>query len=156
MNYVDPSGHTAIAAVGAGAALASNPVGWIILGIGIIATVSVAGLIYVIDNQDSIGGFDYVFQPFEEPVNPFISTTTSSTVEQIGNIFQAKKKNQKYDPDPFKRPGQKKQNRENKYKNRKKDNYSPRNNKRNNQPAKPKHHTPAKEHRKVKKKQKKK
>ena len=156
VNYVDPSGHTAIAAVGAGAALASNPVGWIILGIGIIATVSVAGLIYVIDNQDSIGGFDYVFQPFEEPVNPFISTTTSSTVEQIGNIFQAKKKNQKYDPDPFKRPGQKKQNRENKYKNRKKDNYSPRNNKRNNQPAKPKHHTPAKEHRKVKKKQKKK
>ena len=54
---------------------------------------------------------------------------------------------QKYDPDPYARPNQKKQGRENKGKNRRKDNYTPRNNKRNNKPARPKKHTPAREHR---------
>ena len=53
-----------------------------------------------------------------------------------------------YDPDPYKRKGQKKQGRENKNKNRKKDNYTPRNNKRNGKPAVPKKHTPAKPHQK--------
>ena len=54
---------------------------------------------------------------------------------------------QKYDPDPYARPNQKKQGRENKGKNRRKDNYTPRNNKRNNKPARPKKHTPARDHR---------
>ena len=54
---------------------------------------------------------------------------------------------QKYNPDPYARPNQKKQGRENKGKNRRKDNYTPRNNKRNNKPARPKKHTPARDHR---------
>ena len=56
---------------------------------------------------------------------------------------------QKYDPDPYARPNQKKQGRENKGKNRRKDNYTPRNNKRNNKPARPKKHTPARDHRRA-------
>lgn len=54
-----------------------------------------------------------------------------------------------YNPDPFARPNQKKQGRENKNRNRKKENFKPRNNKRNNKPAKPKKHTPGREHRKI-------
>ncbi len=54
----------------------------------------------------------------------------------------------KYDPDPYARPGQKKQYRENKNKNRKKKDFEPRNNRRDNMPRPPKHHTPGRDHRK--------
>ena len=56
-------------------------------------------------------------------------------------------KKEDYNPDPYKRPGRKKQGRENANKARKR-NWEPRNNKRDNKPAKPKKHTPGKEHRK--------
>lgn len=51
-----------------------------------------------------------------------------------------------YNPDPYKRPGQKKQGREKKNKSRKKPNWEPRNGTR--RPKKPKSHTPGKDHRK--------
>lgn len=47
------------------------------------------------------------------------------------------------DPDPYRRPGQKKQGREVKSKARKSDKWQPR-----KQPRPPKHHTPGREHRK--------
>ena len=49
-----------------------------------------------------------------------------------------------YDPNPYKRPGEKKQNRENRSKSRQKGNWEPRNNRRDGKPAKPKSHTPSK------------
>ena len=52
----------------------------------------------------------------------------------------------KKDPDPYARPGQKKQNREVKEKKRKKDNFKSRSGKRRIQP--PKKHTPGREHQK--------
>lgn len=52
-------------------------------------------------------------------------------------------KTARYNPDPYARPGQKKQNRELKNKNRSKQGYKPRNNKRDGKPAKPKKHTPS-------------
>ena len=49
-----------------------------------------------------------------------------------------------YDPNPYARPGEKKQNRENRSKSRTKDGWEPRNNRRDGRPAKPKSHTPSK------------
>ena len=74
----------------------------------------------------------------------------ASMVISAASVYFAKKTkgNSSYDPDPYKRPDQKKQGREGKNKNREKENYKPRNNRRDNKPAKPKHHTPAKEHQK--------
>ena len=70
-----------------------------------------------------------------------LGAATISTVVYCGvKIYKAVKNN----PDPYARPGQKKQGRENKNKNRKRDTFSSRNNKRNKMPAKPKKHTPSK------------
>lgn len=49
----------------------------------------------------------------------------------------------KEEVDPYARPGQKKQGRENKNKSRRDDNFESRNNRRNKKPAKPKRHTPS-------------
>ena len=51
-----------------------------------------------------------------------------------------------YDPDPYKRAGQKKQGRENKSHARKKSGWQPRNNRRDEKPRKPKKHTPGRGH----------
>ena len=51
-----------------------------------------------------------------------------------------------YNPDPYARPGQKKQGRERKEKKKGGGNWNPRNNRRNEKP--PKHHTPGKDHQK--------
>ena len=56
----------------------------------------------------------------------------------------------RYDPDPNRRPGQKKQGRENKGKSRTKDNWKPRNNRRDGSPRPLPKHTPGREHRKYK------
>ncbi len=53
-----------------------------------------------------------------------------------------------YDPDPYARPNQKKQGRENKNKSRKDKNWEPRNNKRDGKPNRPPKHTPGRDHRK--------
>lgn len=68
--------------------------------------------------------------------------------ESTESNFASSKSESKYDPDPYARPNQKKQNRETKNKNRKKDNFQPRNNRRDGKPAPPKHHTPGRDHRK--------
>ena len=80
---------------------------------------------------------------------------TAAAVAEAGESvveFSKKSKNNKnsYDPDPYKRPGQKKQNREGKNLNRQKKSFTPRNNRRDGMPAPPKKHTPGRDHRKYK------
>ena len=65
----------------------------------------------------------------------------------IGGVVYARTKSKgksKSEVDPYRRPGQKKQNRETKNKSRQSEDFTPRNNKRNKKPAKPKSHTPSK------------
>ena len=66
----------------------------------------------------------------------------------MSTTFSKKSKNQKnsYDPNPYKRPGQKKQGREPREKKRAKD-WTPNPNKK---PSPPKKHTPGRDHRKYK------
>ncbi|MBQ6171886.1 MAG: RHS repeat-associated core domain-containing protein [Clostridia bacterium] len=70
----------------------------------------------------------------------------AATIELIDSTVEYAKSD--YDPDPYKRPNQKKQGRENKNKARKKKDWEPRNNCRDRMPRKPKHHTPGDDHRK--------
>lgn len=140
INYVDPSGHNplAIPLYEYGAVNVWNPSGWIALAVAGVLTV---GTIYV-------GGKAYEsYELYEMTAD---SNTKAVTEIQVSAVAKRKAK-VTYDPDPYGRPNQKKQNRETKNKNRKKKNYKPKNNKRDNKPAKPKKHTPAKEHRKLKK-----
>ena len=76
--------------------------------------------------------------------NPNTNNTFSSDDIESGDIVC--KGN--YNPDPYKRPGQKKQGRENKNKSRNGKNWNPRNNRRDGKPAMPKKHTPGSDHRK--------
>ena len=55
----------------------------------------------------------------------------------------------KEETDPYRRPGQKKQGRENKNKARRHDDWQPRNNRRDGKPRAPKKHTPGRDHRKL-------
>ena len=82
----------------------------------------------------------------------FISAVVSIVVtkEAIDVVSAKRHKTKEYNPDPYGRENQKKQGRENKNKNRTKENYKPKNNKRNNMPAKPKKHTPGRGHNKYK------
>ena len=63
---------------------------------------------------------------------------------------KTKKEKRKEEVDPYARPGQKKQGREVKSKSRRNKNFKSNNNKRNNKPAKPKSHTPMRDHQKYK------
>lgn len=93
------------------------------------------GLSLVIDIADKlnskmgVGNFAAVEMPKESK-------------EIMASILQARK----YDPDPYARLGQKKQEREKKSKSREKDNFESRSNKRS--PNEPKRHTPGKDHQK--------
>jgi len=60
--------------------------------------------------------------------------------------FSFAKGRTKKEADTYGRPNQKKQGREVKNKNRQKDNYRPKNNRRDGKPAPPKHHTPGRDH----------
>ncbi len=79
--------------------------------------------------------------------NPVGWAIVGALVVVIGGyyIYDSVKTAKKSDPDPYARPGQKKQGRERKAKARKKDNWKPKSN-----PKKPKKHTPGKDHRKYK------
>ncbi len=76
------------------------------------------------------------------------STVTAISVAAESVSYSKAKAQAKYVPNPYASPGQKKQGRENKNKNRKKPNYEPRNNRRDAKPARLKHHTPMKDHQK--------
>lgn len=81
------------------------------------------------------------------PVGWIVIGTVAVTSITVAGIVYAKGRS-KEEVDPYARPDQKKQGRENKNKSRQNDNFKPRNNKRNGKPAEPKHHTPGKEHQK--------
>ena len=66
--------------------------------------------------------------------------------ETTFNLPAESKGKSKSEVDPYARPGQKKQGRENKNKSRQRDNFKPRNNRRDGKPAPPKHHTPGRDH----------
>lgn len=83
------------------------------------------------------------------PVAIAVATTVVVVVGVSAAIKYAKSKSNeksKEDVDPYARPGQKKQGREKKNKNRRNDNFEDRSNKRTKKP--PKHHTPGKDHQK--------
>ena len=80
------------------------------------------------------------------PIVIAASVTVVAVVSISTAIKYAKSKangKAKENVDPYARPGQKKQGRENKNKSRKKDNFKSKNNRRDNMPAKPKKHTPS-------------
>ena len=92
-----------------------NPVGWAIIGVTTVVSITVITCVIV---------------------DEFSSRSTSIS------------ESSSYDPDPYKRPGQKQQGRENKYKSRTKEGWKPNPNKK---PKPLKKHTPGKDHRKYKK-----
>ena len=78
-------------------------------------------------------------------VDTVIDTVSDKTDEAPQVIIEEK---EKYDPNPYKRPGEKKQNRENRNKSRQKKDWKPRNNRRSGKPAKTKKHIPGRDHKK--------
>lgn len=81
-------------------------------------------------------------------VDALPGNATATDAATIGISIGATVAKEKYDPNPYKRPGQKKQGRKNRNGSRKKPDWEPRNNKRSKTPAEPKKHTPGKDHRK--------
>ena len=79
-------------------------------------------------------------------VDSAISDSADSEVEAPPQKIESSeiKSDADYDPNSYKRAGEKKQNRENRSKSRSKAGWNPRNNRRDGKPAKPKSHTPSK------------
>ncbi len=98
----------------------------------------------------------YINQYHESLIITLLSNLIDFGIESLDNAAEWIKENvidtdyisfsKNYNPDPYARPGQKKQGRERKEKKKGGGNWSPRNNRRNERP--PKHHTPGKEHQK--------
>ena len=81
----------------------------------------------------------------ELPVAPQQYIQQQNIDVYINDFSQSEiKTNKDYDPNPYARPGEKEQNRENRNKSRAKKGWKPRNNRRDGKPAKPKSHTPSK------------
>ena len=154
VNYYDPKGDDAIAllagwassAWGLAAADGPLPIGDIIYGAGCLVLGSVV-IIEAITVSDEAAAFpvDNSFPTVD--VLPYDTAVIDAAIDaatvsiRIG-VSVAK---EKYDPDPFARPGQKKQGRERKEKKKGADNWNPNPNKR---PKPLPHHTPGRDHQK--------
>ncbi len=93
--------------------------------------------------------FNYNQQFIYDESTSIIQDTIEYENDGFNTVLAKKENGGKYDPNPYRRPGEKKQNRENQIKSRQKSNWKPRNNKRDGKPAKPKPHSPSKKgHRK--------
>ena len=154
VNYYDPKGDDAIAllagwassAGGLAAADGPLPIGDIIYGAGCLVLGSVV-IIEAITVSDEAAAFpvDNSFPTVD--VLPYDTAVIDAAIDaatvsiRIG-VTVAK---EKYDPDPFARPGQKKQGRERKEKKKGADNWNPNPNKR---PKPLPHHTPGRDHQK--------
>ena len=154
VNYYDPKGDDAIAllagwassAWGLAAADGPLPIGDIIYGAGCLVLGSVV-IIEAITVSDEAAAFpvDNSFPTVD--VLPYDTAVIDAAIDaatvsiRIG-VTVAK---EKYDPDPFARPGQKKQGRERKEKKKGADNWNPNPNKR---PKPLPHHTPGRDHQK--------
>jgi len=101
----------------------------------------VEGSIYspIIKNQ--LNTKIYISQPLED------WQYESTPVVDVAPATTPQVEFQEYDPNPYKRAGQKKQGRENRNKSRTKPQWKSRNNRRDGKPAKPKKHTPSNDHR---------
>ena len=154
VNYYDPKGDDAIAllagwassAWGLAAADGPLPIGDIIYGAGCLVLGSVV-IIEAITVSDEAAAFpvDNSFPTVD--VLPYDTAVIDAAIDaatvsiRIG-VTVAK---EKYDPDPFARPGQKKQGRERKENKKGADNWNPNPNKR---PKPLPHHTPGRDHQK--------
>ena len=115
---------------------------------GVLIYIAVDSSIMVDDSQSTI--LDHMMDInnnteifISQPVD---SVITQESIDSRDSVSQIKPKD--YDPNPHARPNQKKQGRENGNKARKSPKWEPRNNRRDGQPAKPKKHTPGRDHRK--------
>ena len=150
VNYYDPKGDDSIAllagwassAWGLAAADGPLPIGDIIYGAGCLVLGSVV-IIEAITVSDEAAAFpvDNSFPTVD--VLPYdTAVIDAATVSIRIGVTVAK---EKYDPDSFARPGQKKQGRERKEKKKGADNWNPNPNKR---PKPLPHHTPGRDHQK--------
>lgn len=150
VNYYDPKGDDAIAllagwassAWGLAAADGPLPIGDIIYGAGCLVLGSVV-IIEAITVSDEAAAFpvDNSFPTVD--VLPYdTAVIDAATVSIRIGVTVAK---EKHDPNPFARPGQKKQGRERKEKKKGADNWNPNPNKR---PKPLPHHTPGRDHQK--------
>ena len=104
--------------------------------IGEVAYITVGAILGIVVAIDAAKSHDNAFNEIIPEVSKY------------GSLVKEKSQESEYDPNPYKRPNEKKQNRENRSKSRTKTGWAPRNNKRSGTPAKPKKHTPGKDHRK--------
>ena len=149
VNFVDYSGESAEAVssffgwLWSAAIAEPTPVGEGIATFITVAAVVGYGFLELGEWIDDLSQSDkkeeiYVAPPIQSvPQQNIDSSTVSDSQSEI-------KTNNDYDPNPYRRAGEKKQNRENRNKSREKDGWKPRNNKRDGKPAKPKPHTPSK------------
>ena len=154
VNYLDPYGEDAEALLAgwasAGWGLAAVdgplPIGDIIYVAGCFVLGGVV-IIEAMTNIDEIA--DTTLPTYDLPmVDALPGNVTATDAATIGISIGATVAKEEYDPNPYKRQGQKKQGRENRNGSRKKPGWEPRNNKRSKTPAEPKKHTPGKDHRK--------
>ena len=118
---------------GAGPIAAAEPT--IFVEAILVAGLIVVGGIWLGETvADSIESFDELYDI------PKSISQDSQNVSSNNEIKVAKD----YDPNPYRREGEKKQNIENRNKSRYNDDWEPRNNRRDGKPAKPKSHTPSK------------
>lgn len=147
INYSDSTGEVAIlASLGALLYSAAAFVG----AVAVTATVIVAvkGAVELGETiseavSDAVGEKDSATTRAKAPQQ---STIQDNTECVIGNSSTEIKTKEKYNPNPYAREGEKKQNRENRTKARTKLGWQPRNNRRDGKPAKPKAHTPGRDH----------
>ncbi len=150
INYYDPSGEDAVAFLwrwitGAGAVAAAEPTAFgeliAVFGIIVIGTVVVG--------EKLVDGFESLLEEDDDPpqsiIDPPQSIIEFDETEEIVNRSDSIKSEvtEKYDPNPYRRPGEKKQNRENRNKAREHLGWEPRNNRRDGKPAKVPKHTPS-------------
>ena len=110
---------------------------------------TISGIFEETPYYNPILDFEYNQQFIYDESTPIVQDTIEYKNDSSNTVLAKKENGGKYDPNPYRRPGEKKQNRENRIKSRQKGNWEPRNNKRDGKPAKPKPHSPSKKgHRK--------
>ena len=151
VNYVDYTGESAAAILTAAGILAASdgplPFGDVLAGVLLVvgSAVIVADVLIKTENAAEIIVQAAEAQKAADDSPQSVLEFTFEKEDEVesvddSNISLAKD----YDPNPYRRAGEKKQNRENRNKSREKDDWQPRNNKRDGKPAKPKSHTPSK------------
>ena len=152
VNYYDPTGENYVSALDwwniyVGMFSSSTPT-WVDDLVWIVGILLLGGasLDFYEQNayQNTIWSWEYQQSLIYDGSSSIVFSTLECENDSSNTVFAQKEKDGKYDPNPYKRPGEKKQNRENRSKSRQKGNWQPRNNRRDGKPAKPKSHSPSK------------